>query len=400
MTGRPLHLSASAISSFKSCPQRFKNAYILGIRPQEDTDARRTGTNWHRILDISSRKPGSVCHECAALPKNNLACPLCSGTGFLPEDIMVAVVGELNRLYSGDYIDKEKMEIERTKLLYSLCGYRWRWQDQPEKVLGREEHFKLSLINPTTGRSLPNVSLVGCIDKFIEWNGRPAIKEHKSASDSLDSGSTYWGHLNLDTQTTLYLYAARRLQSEGDLVQINIKPTDPLISTIIYDVWHKPQISPSKLTQAESKMFVETGEYLGQKFIVESPDGVNAEIGEILVNGIKAEFEPGKKEGTFAIRETPEMYGTRLLQDITERPDFYFAIREINRTDKQMKEFEYQLLNIYRTIQNMIRNDNWYCNESNCEAKFRCDYIDSCYNGIELSVDNVPTGMKLIFSEV
>lgn len=396
---RPLHLSFSAISAFKSCPVRFKNAYLLGIRPIEATDALRIGSNWHRILDVASRKPGSVCTHCAELSKNDPNCPLCAGTGYMPEDIMEAVVGELNSIYDKDYYDKDKMEIERTKLLYSLCGYRWRWQELEEEVLGREEFFELPLINPKSGRALPGVKLVGCIDKFIAWEGRAAIKEHKSTSKSVDSASTYWGHLNLDTQTTLYLYAARRLQIAGELRRFGIKESDPLINTIIYDVYHKPTINPAKLTQADSKKFVESGEYMGQEFFVSSKGDCEkpGEPGFLYVNHVESEIEPGKREGTFSTRETPEMYGARLLHDITERPDFYFALKELTRTDQEMEKFEYELLNIYRTIQHMRKDDNWYCNESNCEATYKCEYIDSCYNGIELSVDNIPDGMKLIF---
>lgn len=387
---RPLHLSYSAISTFKACPRRFKNAYVLGIRPEEDTESQRVGSNWHRILDILSRGPGSVCRSCAQLSKNDSNCPICEGTGFLPEDLMEAVVRELNEIYKEAY-DPEKMELERTKLLYSLCGYRWRWQDLDEQVMGREIHFELPLVNPKSGRALPNVKLQGCIDKIIMWDGRPAIKEHKSTSKSIDSDSTYWGHLNLDTQTTLYLYAARELQRAGELISFGIKPTDPLINTIIYDVWHKPTINPKKLTQAESKAFVESGEYTDRKFDVGGSEG------QLFINDQQTEVEPGKKEGTFAIRETPDMYGARLLYDITERPDFYFNYKELSRTDQEMEKFECELLNIYRTIQHMIKDDNFYGNESQCEATFRCDYIDSCYNSIELSSDNVPSGFKIIF---
>lgn len=396
MDKRPLHLSYSSISAFKSCPIRFRNAYVLGIRPIEETESQRIGSNWHRILDIISRKPGSVCERCAKHSANDPNCSLCAGTGFFPENLMEAASRELNRIYADkEFIDLERMEIERTKLIYSLCGYKWQYQDQPEEVLGREEHFKLPLINPESDRALPNVKLVGCIDKFIKWEGRPAIKEHKSTSKSIDPDSTYWGHLNLDTQTTLYLYAARKLQQKDELRSFGIKATDPLINTILYDVWHKPTINPKKLTQTDSKKFVEDGEYMGQEFDVICPPDADGP----MCNGKLLDCEPGKKEGTFAIIETPEMYGARLLLDITERPEFYFACKEISRTDKEMQSFEYELLNIYRTMQHMIKTDHWYGNEHQCEATFKCSYIESCYNGIELSLDNIPNGMKVIFNE-
>lgn len=400
MTKRPLHLSASAITSFKSCPIRFRNAYVLGFRTVEDTEAQRVGSNWHRILDIATRKPGSVCTVCADKPANDPECTLCAGTGHLPDDIMDAVTREINSIYEGKtFSDPTAVEIERVKLLYSLSGYRWYYSEQPEEVITREQHFDLTLRSPETGHTLPNVRLMGCIDKIINWNGHPAIKEHKSTSSSVDPDSTYWGHLNLDTQTTLYLYAARRWQADGLLEPWGIKASDPPISKILYDVWHKPQISPKKLTQTESKKFVADGLYFGQEFNVAIVGARCPTGGGIHVNGMVAVVEDGAKPGTFAIQETPEMYGARLLADIVERPTFYFRCVELSRTDKEMESFEWELSNIYRTMQDMIRTGHWYGNEQQCEAKYPCSYIPLCYNGVDIESGIVPDGFKMIFDE-
>ena len=402
MTKRPLRLSASAIASFKACPIRFRNAYVLGLRTVEDTEAQRVGSNWHRILDIATRKPGSVCTICADKPANDPECTLCDGTGHLPDDIMDAVTREINHIYDGKtFSDPITAEIERVKLLYSLSGYRWYYSEQPEEVITREQHFDLTLRNPETGHTLPNVRLVGCIDKIINWNGHPAIKEHKSTSSSVDPDSTYWGHLNLDTQTTLYLYAARRWQVDGLLEPWGIKASDPPISKILYDVWHKPQISPKKLTQVESKKFVTDWEYFGQKFEVNTLSPIASMPGYPIfsINNTNMIVEPGAKPDTFAIQETPEMYGARLLADIVERPEFYFRCVELSRTDKEMQSFEWELFNIYRTMQEMIHTGHWYGNESSCEAKYKCNYIPCCYNGIDVENGVIPDGFKLIFDE-
>jgi hypothetical protein len=403
MKKRKLHLSASAIAAFKACPTRFKNAYHLGIRPDDDTESKRVGSNWHRVLDISTRKPGSVCERCAKKDKPDPNCTLCAGTGFLPDNIMDAVTRELNRIYEGKTF--EGVELERVKLFYTLIGYRWYYEDCHHDTITREQKFGLSLINPASGRALPGVKLVGKIDKVIDYNAKIAIEEHKSTSSSVDPDSDFWGHLNLDTQTKLYLYAIRRMQAAGELTPWKIGPSDPPINTILYDAWHKPGISPKKLTQADSKKFVGTGEYMGQKFVIANELRGQEEIesnaiGEYRINGVVAEIEPGKKEGTFAIKETPEMYGARLLADIGERPEFYFRRVEVTRTDKEMEKFEWELLHIYRTIQSMAKSGHWYSNEFQCEAKYPCDYIGQCYNGIELSADNIPDGMKCIFRRI
>lgn len=381
-----INLSASSIANFKACPTRWYDHDVLGVRRVEDTDSQRVGTNWHSVLEIASLKPGSVCGPCGNLGKPDPHCPLCAGTGFLPDDIMDAVIRHLDQAYKNipASMSVESAEVERITLLYSLIGYRWVYSDQ-EPTVCRELEFELPLVNPTSCRALPNVKLKGKIDKIVTLpNGDLAIKEHKSTSKGLDPDSTYWGHLNLDTQTTMYLYAARKMQENDEFD--NTKP----ISTILYDVWHKPGISPKKLTQGDSKKFVEDGDYCGGEFAPEKdPDG------SWRVNGTPAQIEPGAKEGTFAIKETPEMFGARLLQDITERPEFYFACKQITRTDKEMKQFEWELLHIYRAMQGIKKAGCPYHNEQQCEAMFRCDYMPYCYNGITLSKDNVPDGFKI-----
>jgi hypothetical protein len=84
------------------------------------------------------------------------------------------------------------------------------------------------------------------------------------------------------------------------------------------------------------------------------------------------------------------MYGARLLQDITERPEFYFARKEVVHHSTSIEAFKHQLVSIYRTIRHMTNTNQWYENEHECESTFRCAYIEFCYNNIELGPDEVP----------
>lgn len=388
MVKRKWKLSASFIGAFKACPTRCRLGYVIGLRKIEDTDAQRKGTNWHRILEISRMSPGTVCPDCGKGQKNP-NCPLCEGTDILPEDMMTAVTRFLNQAYSDRpvYKTEEEWETERIILLYSLVGYNWHWKEDDEEieVLDQELEFSIPLRNPETSRALPNVTVQGKIDKIIKKNQKTYIMEHKSTTKGIDPDSTYWNRLNLDTQTRLYPHAARTLDPTYSSIQV------------YYDVWHKPTIKPKMLTQAASKQFVEDGLYCNVKFTLE-PD-IHGDAGSLGVNGIQVEFEPGKKEGTFAIRETPEMFGARLLQDIIERPEFYFARREVPRTDADLKQFEVELYNIYQTVKAMNKNGGWYTCESQCEATFKCQYIDLCYNNVTLTDDMEYEGFKNIFKE-
>jgi hypothetical protein len=315
----------------------------------------------------------SLCDQ----PREN--CPLCEGTGINPDDPMDAVIRHLNERYSTPPISKtvEEWETEKITILYTLIGYRWWYeqQDQGYEVESREQEFDIPLLSPETGNPL-KARLRGKIDRtFSCGEHNRFVHDYKSTSKSIDSDSTFWAHLTLDTQTRLYTLAAAEL----GLGQCGV----------LYDAWHKPGIKPKKLSQADSKKFVETREYCGQEFEVVwmADEGDEPACG---VNGKEAEVEPGKKPGAFAIRETPEMFGARLLQDITERPEFYFARREIVHHSTDIEAFKRELVSIYYTIRHMKKTNGWYCDESQCEATFKCPFLDLCYNHVELGPDECP----------
>ncbi|MCK5615851.1 PD-(D/E)XK nuclease family protein [Candidatus Pacearchaeota archaeon] len=393
---RKLILSASSISNFKSCPIRFRNAYVYGIRKIEDSESQRVGTNWHLLLETAALMPGSDCPECIPdMPTGD--CPICTGTGQVPSDIMEYVTRVLNRAYEGiEFNDPTTKEIERVTLLHALAGYRWHYGDTLEPVVATEQYFSLPLLNPQTGHPVPDVFIKGRIDKLIEIANGIAVKEHKSTSKSIDPDSTYWGHLNLDVQTTMYIYAARRMQQHGFGIDA-IYENAPMVNTVKYDVYHKPTIRPKKLTQGDSKAFIALGVYCGQDFDVNDGTVPPFDDNTVRINGKPAVIEPGKKEGTFGIRETPDMFGARLLKDITERPEFYFRCIELTRTDAELKAFEQELYDIAQNMRFMIRSGRFYTNEHQCEATFRCDYIAQCYNRETVDQDHIPDGMRCIF---
>jgi hypothetical protein len=380
-----INLSASSINCFKACPMRYYYQYILGLVPIEDTDSQRMGTNWHRIQEIADMKPGGTC-ECVTIhgadwdsEVANPHCALCSGTGQLPDDIMDAVIAHLNQAYATPPINKtiEEWEVERTQLLYSLIGYQWYYQDTEYETEQLEQKFELPLYSPRSNRPL-QANLRGKIDRIFSAGNNRFVHEYKSTSKSIDPDSTYWNHLTLDTQTRLYTLAAQQLGLG--------------MCGVLYDVWHKPKTSPKLLTQADSKKFVDDGEYCGEKFNILGgpyPD-------ELYVNdkSITHLIKPGAKEGTFAIRETPEMYGARLLQDITENPEKHFARKELAHTQGDIESFRWQLFNIYSAIKVMNKTNGFWRNENQCEATFKCSYIPFCYNNVNLGPDDCPENFK------
>lgn len=372
MSGHKKRISASAIKSLKACPVRYRNSYVYGIRREEDTDIQRIGTNWHECLEVLALKGKD------------------------------AVVELLNERYAVCPPNKDKVswERERTILLYSAYAYEWHYDtDENYEVLATEVEFELPLIDPRDGRPVKqeDVALVGKIDKLVRnYNGIPMVQEHKSTSSDVSSGSDYWKGLNLDTQSMLYIYAGRRLQLAGELKKYGLSPDDPLISGCLYDAWHKPQIKPKNLSQADSKKLVETGMYCDVAFDILDEGFEACADAALYIDDVHATVtfgKPNKKRTPYAIMETADMFGTRLLGDIYANPYKYFGRREIPHTTNQIIAFETELFNLFRTMHMNRTYDIWWKNEQQCEDTFKCDYRESCYNGWDI-LEHIPAGFK------
>lgn len=404
---RDIILSASAIGALKFCPVSFYNKYILGIRKKEDTDARRIGNAWHEGLDIMATVPETPCKFCASEKKNDPDCYLCGGTGYVT-DPYESLARMLNKRYTPPTpFGADKYRIESSSILHAILAYQCHYEDQQDyEVVFKEIPFRIPLVDPCTRKPVPGVFIDGMLDKLIrQADGSLAIMEHKSTSSDLDNDSTYWGHLKLDTQVSLYVYAMQRLQTDGALTSYKIMPDDPPISDIVYDVWRKPQIKPKKLSASDTLTFIETGQYYGASFDVAYNIDVDGElIGEsaFIIDGEPVPIEhlkekKGQVVGDPVVSETPEMFGARLFNTIVDDPERYFQRKLISRTPEEIERFEYELFSIYQTIEQMNELDSWYHNEQSCEARFRCDFIDMCYTGRRLDPEHPPAGFECIF---
>ena len=379
-----IRLSASAIDNWKSCPIRWLNSNIHRVRKIEETDSRRQGTSWHKVHELNRD--------------------------------MDEITEYINEQYTivPPYKTVEEWEIERVILLYCFSGYNWYYNQQPDQytVVATEIEFEMPVYdadgNEVTcetqaynldgvkiaGKThITNVTVVGKIDQIVrDEYGNFYVREFKSTS--LTINDEYWDHLNLDPQVSIYVQAANWLRVNGMLEEYGIEPDAPMIRRVLYNVWHKPKIGPKFITQKASKELVSSGVYCDQEFEVVSMslEGVTGPTQGVTINNVPALVEPGKKPGTFAIYETPDMFGARLLQDVVERPEFYFQQKELCRTPEQMVKFQQELLNIHAMMQYQLENELWYTNDKQCSARFRCEYKALCDNGVVVDPADPPDG--------
>jgi len=394
MTIRQFALSASSISSFKACPTRYRLAYREGIRPIEDTDSQRRGTNWHALHEVYENELGKARNDEALDYEQASAKALQAAIDFLNDRYADAPMPSYKTI--------EEWQVEQMTLVASFMAYLNYWGSTEDRVypLKSEVQFQLPLYTPKVGLPLPMSQVVrqGKIDNIGIWQNKLVNVERKSTTRSIDSSSDYWNKAQKDTQVSMYdLSFHDIMKSEGpQFFGLSSDCELECSGSTLYDVWHVPTIKPSKLTQAGTAELLKTQTYCGQTFDVKVVVHSGFEVHtEVFVDGKGAEVIPGKRG--FAVRETPDMYAARLLQDIQERPEFYFQRREISRTDNDRKRFRNELFNIYQAQKMFDMNNCWYENEQQCRATFPCPYIPICYGeGADAlcKSKDVPNGFK------
>ncbi len=401
---RDIVLSSTSIGLYKACNWSYMLKYVMGWRPEEEKDFFRIGGNWAKLQEIMSYKPCDLCPVCAAVDRSvDPDCYLCEGGGTVPEDLATATARYLEYAYSDmpENFDAHRWETEKLTILYAFTGYRWLYPEDEYEIIAGEIPFSLPVIDPVTNRKLPRCRLDGMIDQLWRHkaSGRIVIGEQKSTGSNLDNGE-YWDKLAMSGQVQTYSYAMWLLWTGGALKQYGLNPSDAQIVTPVYDVWKKPGIKPKKLSQSDSKKLITTGEYCGKQFEIETKfrpeqDEVTG-VDSATINGVQATLEGGAKPGQYAVHETPEMYAERLLADITERPDYYFARKEIPVDENDLAEFAVDCSKLVKTIRYIEKENLWLRNGRSCKNPGKCDFYKACHENrrFNLSTEEAPEGYR------
>jgi hypothetical protein len=102
--------------------------------------------------------------------------------------------------------------------------------------------------------------------------------------------------------------------------------------------------------------------------------------------------------------ETPEQFGQRLLDDIAQRPDFYFARREVPRLEDDLAEYQaevwqqaQQLLEIRRRAGRLGDPSRaWFRNAGRFTCGY-CDFAQLCLNSVRVQPGSpAPCGFQLL----
>lgn len=359
-------LTHSRTQSFKNCRRRHFIEYEIGLRPENDAKALRMGSAGHEALDVL-KKTGD-------------------------KDAAVAAVGEYYDSLPAP-VDQWEGDIERETMECLIAGYHWRWGADELNIVASEQSFRLPLVNPATGKPTPLWDLAGKIDGIILVNGRKLVLEHKFISEAIESGADYWKKLQIDPQTNLYTHAGRQLGHD--------------VCGVLQDVIRKPTIRPTQIPLLDDEGRKIVLDAQGQRVFNRLKPNKKCKWcrGSGTIEGDEPD-EPcpcictrgkprqtGDKEKGYVLQSRPmtrKEWGERLLADIGERPDFYYARHEIARLDDDIDEMMEEVWDVQQTIRNAQKTGRWFKTVGHDNCKY-CPFFAMCVSKT-IPTDHVPDG--------
>lgn len=191
-----------------------------------------------------------------------------------------------------DAIDRHPIdEFSKVRARELMRGYHFRWKDEPYDVLAVEEQFRTPLIHPLTGERREGWEIAGKVDVVLRdrRDGRVLVMEHKSSGEDIRGGSLYWVRLRIDEELPIYMLGAKSLgyEVQGGLYDVIAKP------------WAKPYKATTKPRYTkEGKLYKNQREH----------------------------------------DETPEEYQKRLIDEIAEDPNGFYARAEVKRLEQELED--------------------------------------------------------------
>ena len=209
-----------------------------------------------------------------------------------------------------------------------IRGYDARWSAEQYEVLAVEVEFRAPLVNPETGAPSRTWQRGGKLDAIVrELTGhrRIGIVEHKTSSDDITPGSSYWKQLRMDGQVSGYFVGADALGFPAEFC--------------LYDVLGKPTLRPYKV-------------------------------------GLKRKVD-----------ETPDEFRLRCMTAIAEAPDCYYRRGEVVRLEAEAAEALFDDWQTAVQMREAQRLGRFPRNPDACMKWGRaCDFFDVCAG--EASIDD------------
>ena len=239
-----------------------------------------------------------------------------------------------------------KVTLVAAKCIGLMAGYEARWRNSPYLIEDVECTLTSDLFNPATKARSRTFQMAGKLDVRAREisTGRRVIFDHKSTSEDItDPAAPYWRQLVIEAQPTHYMI----------LEWLNNEAVD----FAVWDVMHKPDISPKGLSKKEREMVFDSGQYCEQEVASEDLE-----------------------EFAETSRETRMMYAARLAQDCTSlRPQRYFQRKTVPRLESEMTEYMADFWDIAQDLITARRTNRWPRTAKACMTyNSPCTYLSVC----------------------
>lgn len=298
-------LTNSRMKAFRRCQRLHQILFYLGYRTLTEAETLTFGTLLHKGLEA----------WWLAFDVDRLAAALDAVQGEV-DPLRRAIVEEL------------------------LRGYHFRWEAADYEPIAVEAEFTAPLVNPATGQPSRTYEQGGKLDVVVieRSTGRKLLVEHKSSSEDIGVGSTYWRRLRMDSQISTYFDGALAL---GHVVE-----------GCVYDIVGKPTIRPYKATPIESRKYTKAG--------------------ALYANQRDAD-------------EAPEEFRARLRESIATEPDRYYQRGEVVRLEQELTDFRFDLWQLARGMREGELAGRFPRNPDGCSMYGRtCDFFDVCSGSASL----------------
>lgn len=329
-------LTQSSLSTYRRCPRQYYYRYELLLDRERTNEPLRLGSAFH--LGQEFRHLG----EREAIDR-----------------------ASANYDQRPAWADPLEWAVERETVRALLAGYFWRYAADTFDVVATEGRWQIPLENPETGAISRTYCLAGKIDRIVsvpaDGRSKLAILEYKTTGEAIDAEADYWQRLRADAQISAYVYAARKRGYH--------------VETVLYDVTRRPEISPRQVPVLDESGFKIVTDEAGTRIYNKPAKG--------QTQGKPRESASTENGWTMmTTRETPEDFGKRLLADIGDRPDFYFARREITRLDSDLVEFSEECWQQSQQLHQARRRGLWFRNVSLHTCR-NCTFKEICLQNID-----------------
>jgi hypothetical protein len=337
-----LTLTASSMACALRCPRRYFYDYIIGLKVANPSEALRIGTAVHNGGEERAKGGNFAAQYKAAI------------TGSQLDEWMAAKVFGILGAYCKTY-----GEIE----------------DRDYAAMNPEVEFIDSIDGSRTFEQRGKVDGLARLHTglFVVW-------ERKTTSDDLSDTSGYWERLRFNHQ--LLAYATWVYHSSKGL---------PIC---IYDVIRKPLLQPkANVAELDENGLPIVLDANGNRCI--KKDGTP-----------KKTADSAKGEKLAGHPETPDEYGERILETMTEESERYFQRKTVSVTLDMLEEFRRERLGVCRMLLHFAAEarkcehpEYAYpraCNPDNCRS---CQYAGLCLNRIHVDAKNPPEGFYIALHE-